>query len=236
MEDKQWQPSLVGTPQGSGISPLLANILLHELDEEWEAKHSKLGVLTRYADDFVIQCRNEHQARRAKGIIGDLLGREGLQLHPKKTRIVNLSWGKEGFDFLGHHLRKTPSYRFSGKFFLNRWPSQSNLKNLRGRIRGIVHRGRNGVKNVRELVPEVNRVLRGWGNHFRTGNATRHFAKIERYVHARLARFECKRRKRTAPYRNPAYDYDWFRSLGIVPLVGTIDYPNPSLVLRNAHA
>lgn len=235
LEEGRWTPSLLGTPQGSGISPLLANILLNELDKEWQAKHRTVGTLTRYADDFVIQCRTKLQAQRAKVYVEGILGCEGLKLHPKKTRIVNLSWGKEGFDFLGHHLRKTPSYRFAGKYFLNRWPSQRNLKRLRAKVSSIVHRGRNGARNVRVLVPELNAVLRGWAGHFRSGNASRQFAQVEGYVHRRLARFECKRRLRTAPYRDPRYDYAWYQSLGIVPLVGTVRYPHPSLVLTHAH-
>ena len=236
MEGGLFKPSHVGTPQGSGISPLLSNILLDELDQTWENEYGKLGVLTRYADDFIIQCRNAHQAKWAKARVEAILARLGLQLHPKKTRIANLAWGKEGIEFLGHHLRKMPSYRFAGKFFLNRWPSQKNLKGLREKIKAVVNRSRNGVRNVRVLVPELNDILRGWGNHFRSGNANRQFAKVESYVWQTLARFECKRRLRKAPYWDSRYNRDWYRSLGIVPLVGTIRYPNHSLVLVKANA
>lgn len=236
MEEGKLRTSVMGTPQGGVISPLLANILLHRLDRLWEERCGKLGVLTRYADDFVIQCRNAYAAQKAQGIVAGILTAMGLRLHPEKTRMVNLSWGKEGFEFLGHHLRKMPSYRFAGKFFLNRWPSQRSLKRLRERVKGVVHRGRSGVSNVRILVKELNPILRGWTSYFRSGNAQRQFAQMEKYVWERLARFECKRRKRTAPYWNPECDYDWFRSLGVEPLSGTTRYPNPSLVLVKANA
>ena len=119
---------------------------------------------------------------------------------------------------------------------MSRWPSQKSLKGLREKVWGVVHRGRNGVCNIRDLGQEVNPILRGWANYFRSGNATRQFEQAEKCVWERLARFECKLRKRTAQYRNSKYDYDWFRSLGAEPLVGTIRCPGPSLVLAKAKA
>ena len=163
-----------------------------------------------------------------------ILQRLGLRLHPKKTRMVNLSWGKEGFEFLGHHLRKMPSYRFAGKWFLNRWPSQKSMKRLREKIKAIVNSSKNGVRHVSELVVKLNPILRGWANYFRSGNASRQFAQMQKYVWERMARFECKRRKRTAPYRDPRYDVKWYQSLGLEKLTGTTKYSNPSLVLAKA--
>jgi len=236
MEEGRWLENLKGTPQGSGISPLLANILLHEFDQVWENEHRALGELTRYADDFVIQCKGPASATSAKFYVEHLMEKMGLKLHTTKTRIVNLAWGKGGFEFLGHHLRKMPSYRFRGKFYLHRWPSQKSLKRVRDKIKAIVHHGRCGAKSVREFVPQLNAVLRGWANYFRTGNANRQFAKVEAYLWIRLMRFECKRRFRKPPYKSTRYDRGWFRSLGLIPLVGTVRYPNPSLVMVNAHA
>lgn len=236
MEEGRYRASVLGTPQGGGISPLLSNILLHRLDRVWEERYGQLGLITRYADDFIIQCRNAYQATKAQQVVAGILQAMGLRLHPDKTRRVELSWGKQGFEFLGHHLRKMPSYRFKGKYYLNRWPSQRALKRLRERVRQVVHRSRNGVGQVRELVRELNPILRGWANYFRSGNAARQFAQVEKYVWERLARFECKRRKRVAPYRDPRYDYRWYRSLGVVPLVGTVRYPQSSLVLVKANA
>ncbi len=235
MEKGQWKGSDKGTPQGGVISPLMANILLNQLDEQWEKGHGHLGVLTRYADDFVIQSRNVDKAKQSMAAVASILQGLGLRLHPKKTKMVNLFWGKEGFEFLGHHLRKMPSYRFAGKWFLNRWPSQKSMERLRDKIREIINRRYNGW-SIRELVAKLNPILRGWANYFRSGNANKQFAQIQKYVWGRIARFECKRRKRTAPYRNPKYDYQWYQSLGIERLVGTTKYPNPSLVLAKANS
>jgi RNA-directed DNA polymerase len=236
MENGHIEPPDQGTPQGSSISPLLANALLHQMDHQWETSYSHLGVLTRYADDFVVQCQRPWHAPLAKAKIEDMLLSWGLKLHPKKTRTLDLTRGKEGFEFLGHYLRKKPSYRFQGKFFLNRWPSPKSMKRLREKIRTVLCRASMGVRNIRLLVPRLNDILRGWVAHFRTGNANAQFLKMEHYLHRELMRFECKRHKRTKPYVDSKYDYAWYKSLGIVPIVGAVRYPNPSLVLEKAHA
>ena len=229
MEQGQWTPSDKGTPQGGVISPLLANILLNRLDEQWEEQYQDWGKLTRYADDFVIQSPSNYHGSFALEKVTEILKTLGLRLHPKKTRMVNLTRGQEGFEFLGHHLRKMPSYRWPGKWYLNRWPSQKSMKRLREKVQGVINRRNNGIKDVRELAMKLNPVLRGWANYFRGGNASRQFAQIERYVWQRLARFECKRRKRTAPYRDSRYDHTWYLSLGFERLVGTIRYPYAKL-------
>lgn len=235
LEEGAFRETEEGTPQGGVISPLLSNIYLNELDKEWREKHASWGELTRYADDWVIQCVSKKQAQVAKAKVKGILGRLGLELHLEKTRIVDVRWGRGGFNFLGHHLRKMPSYRFGGKFFLNRWPSQKSLKKVRERLREIIHRRRFGIKGIKKLVPEINQVLRGWREYFLSGNANLQFGKIEAYLWKKLQHFECKRRKRTAPYRSPRYDREWYKSLGIVPLVGTVRYPNPRLVMVKAH-
>jgi group II intron reverse transcriptase/maturase len=236
IEEGMWKETLEGTPQGSGISPLLTNILLDSLDRKLTEQCPWVGKLTRYADDFVIQCRSRYWALEAQKKVKAILNSLGLRMHPSKTRIVNLSWGKEGFEFLGHYLRKVPSYRFKGKFFLNRWPSNKSLNRIREKIRMVVYRGRHGVKNVRELTPALNRILSGWINYFRWGNANRQFSKIQSYLRYRLALFEAKRHQRSSPYRLYRYNYQWFCSLGINPLVGAVRYPHPSLVMVKAHA
>lgn len=236
MEEGRYQETEVGVPQGGVISPLLSNILLNELDKEWEEHYSTYGKLSRFCDDFVIQCLSQKQAEVVKKIVTNLLKRLQLKLHPDKTRIVNLSWGKEGFEFLGHVLRKVPSYRFFGKYFLNRWPSGKSMKAIRGKIRTITSRKRFGVGNVRELIPELNQILRGWGEYFKSGNANKAFCQMDRYVHYRLALFENKRRNRKHPHWFREYTYDWYQLLGVYQLWGRVKYPNPSLVLVKANA
>ena len=75
---------------------MLANIYLHVLDEEWEQKHAHLGVLVRYADDFVVSCNTGAACEEAERHITKVMAKLGLSLHPEKTRRVDMSWGKQG--------------------------------------------------------------------------------------------------------------------------------------------
>ncbi len=90
-----------GTPQGSPLSPLLANVALHVLDEAWAANGSRLGTLVRYCDDFVVLAPTRERAHAARELAAASLAPIGLHLHPDKTRIADLRNGAEGFDFLG---------------------------------------------------------------------------------------------------------------------------------------
>ena len=105
MDEGRYSETVSGTPQGGVISPLLSNIYLHFLDSVWTRQCAQLGVLVRYADDFVVLSarREVEEAERRVRIIFERLK---LTLHPEKTRRVELSRGKEGFDFLGCHLHK----------------------------------------------------------------------------------------------------------------------------------
>jgi RNA-directed DNA polymerase len=171
-----------GTPQGGVISPLLANIVLHELDREWQRDCHHLGVLVRYADDFVVLCRRESQATEALVRLRDIFTRLKLTLHPEKTKLVQLGLGKDGFDFLGCHLRIVKS-RFKKRTYLFRWPSVKSMKKVRSRVRELTDRRRRArLKDVDAVIADLNPVLQGWGNYFRTGNAASRFNQIDYYV------------------------------------------------------
>jgi RNA-directed DNA polymerase len=113
LKDGQVTDPTSGTAQGSPISPLLCNIVLHVLDEEWERNCRGLGRLVRYADDWVALCASRHRAEEARRRMATVLRPLGLELNPDKTRIICLTRGKEGLDFLGYHLHKCS--RGSGK-------------------------------------------------------------------------------------------------------------------------
>lgn len=231
MEDGRETTKLSGTPQGGVISPLLSNIFLHVLDELWEDRYARLGVLVRYADDFVIVCRTRADCEEAERRVQAIMRRLGLTLHAEKTRRANLTWGREGFDFLGCHLHK----RMSGKiwerdgrrvYFLQRWPSQRSMKRVRGRVHDLTGRHRNGVKDVRVLIDDLNPVLRGWGNYFGTGNAAKNFNAIDRYTVDRLRSFLVKRKGRHLKAgETMRWTREYFEALGLYRLRGTIRYP-----------
>lgn len=231
MEDGRETAMLSGTPQGGVISPLLSNIYLHVLDAVWERRYSHLGVLVRYADDFVVMCRTHAACEEAETRVRGILERLGLVLHPDKTRRVDLSRGRQGFDFLGCHLRKRMSGLIRERegrrvYFLHREPSQRSMKRVRARVKELTGRSRNGVKDIRVLIRDLNRVLRGWGNYFRTGNAARRFIQVDRHVVWRLKRFLVKRKGRHLRAGEAArWTRDFFESHGLHRLRGTVQYP-----------
>jgi RNA-directed DNA polymerase len=230
MEDGQWRAPVAGTPQGGVISPLLSNIYLHVLDRVWADRCAHLGTLVRYADDFVVMCDTKPAVEEARERVSAVLARLGLELHPEKTRLVDLSRGRAGFDFLGCHLRK----RLSGSiwertrtrvYYLHRWPSQRAMRRVRTRVRDLTPRAR-CHDDLRTVIADVNRVLRGWGQYFRTGNAATKFIDVDTYVEERLRGLLRKRAgSRLAPGRAAAWRRPFFEALGLFRLRGTIQYP-----------
>ena len=215
-----------GTPQGSPISPLLANIALHVLDVEWEKGGRRLGVLVRYADDFVVLCASRARAEEARNRAAVVLATLGLQLHPDKTRIVRLTKGEEGFDFLGFHHRKVEAWRWPGHFYMQRWPSKRAMGSIRDKVRAATEMRFVGY-SLEKAVQRLNPVLRGWGNYFRYGNSSRKFTTVDSYVHMRLARLASM--KHGLSHRNWAkgnrFDLEWLSGLGVYRLTGTVRRP-----------
>jgi group II intron reverse transcriptase/maturase len=238
MEDGAVRDTDLGSPQGGVISPLLANIYLHDLDSEWERECGHLGTLVRYADDFVVMCRTKSAANEAMRRLTAIFDRLRLTLHPDKTRIVELGTDKDGFNFLGCHLRLVRS-KFKGRNYLFRWPSPKAMTRVRDRIRELTdRRRRSGMKDIREVVIDLNPVLRGWGNYFRTGNASRHFNSIDRYVTERLVRILPRRhhpghgRARRCCFRLKEWPHVRFvRDFGLHKLLGTIQYPGATIAV-----
>jgi len=228
MDDGVLRETVSGTPQGGVISPLLSNIYLHAFDRAFVARG--IGTLVRYADDFVVLCRSEREARAALQIAGEILGDLGLKLHPDKTKVVDLRKGREGFDFLGCHFRARVSGRLLERgicrYYLHRWPSARAMKRIREKVKARTGRNRVGITDVRELIADLNPLLRGWGNYFRTGNAADKFRQIDRYVAWRLKRLLVKRKGRNRRAGEAAaWTEDWFVGLGLHRLLGTIRYP-----------
>lgn len=217
----------LGSPQGGVISPLLANIYLDVLDKIWERRCWHLGKLVRYADDAVVLCRSRADAEESLRRLGLIMDRLSLRLHPDKTRIVELGLGKEGFVFLGCYLRIVLSH-YKGREYLFRWPSPRAMNHIRAVIRALTDRRRwAGLKDIREVVEVLNPRLRGWGNYFRTGNASWKFQQVDRYVNQRLVRLlphvrDWRRRPFISREWTPARFAEEF---GLHRLVGTIRYP-----------
>jgi RNA-directed DNA polymerase len=230
MEDGHVTATSAGTPQGGVISPLLSNIYLHVLDSVWTRRHAHLGVLVRDADDFVVMCDTKAACEQTEQRVRELFARLGLELHLEKTRQVDLSRGREGFDFLGCHLRK----RMSGPiwerqhrrvYYLQRWPSQRAMQRVRQRVKALTLRGA-CHRDLRETIAQLNPVLRGWGAYFRTGNAAIKFGQVDDHVFWRLKRLLIKRHGRHLHAGHAArWTPDFFQALGLHRLRGTIRYP-----------
>lgn len=224
--------TVAGTPQGGVISPLLANVYLHAFDQHIQTHVSDAGMgeLVRYADDGVILCRTPEAAQAALEVVRQALTGLGLELHPDKTAVVDLREGREGLDFLGCHFRA----RMSGKlwerkrvvrYYLQRWPSQRAMKRLREKIKDRTGRNRVGA-DIRIIIAELNPIIRGWGNYFRTGNAGDKFTQVDRYVVWRLKRLMIKKRGRNLRAGQASqWTPDWFKGHGLHRLSGTVRYP-----------
>ena len=229
MEQGLYSETVTGVPQGGVISPLLSNIYLHAFDRA--ISEAGIGELIRWADDFVVLCRSESEARAALRLAGEILADLGLELHPDKTRVVDLREGREGFDFLGCHFRARVSGRLLERgirrYYLHRWPSQRAMKRIRAKVRALTDRRRRaGMKDIREVIVDLTPVLRGWGNYFATGNAAIKFVQIDGYVWRRLVRLLVKRKGRNLkPGQVEQWTRQWFVSLGLHQLMGTIRYP-----------
>lgn len=212
-----------GTPQGSPISPLLANIALHVLDVAWDESHRRLGTLVRYADDLVLVCATEERAERARSQVATILAPLGLQLHPEKTRVVLLTEGVGGFDFLGFHHRMRPSRRWNGRWYLQRWPSSRAMTSVRSKVRSLTTHNYASLP-MEAVADRLNPVLRGWGTYFRHGNSAETFAAVDSYVNQRLAQLASHKHGLRGWNWTTRFTHHWANNLGIYRLVGTVVY------------
>lgn len=222
-EDGVVRPSVVGVPQGGVISPLLANVYLHALDALWEAEAAHLGEMVRYADDLVVLCPNEAQARAAHGWLVEALARLKLVCHPDKTRVIGLADGSEGFDFLGFHFRRTPMIRRPERRATKTWPSQRARASIRAKVKAVTAPRSRLHLPVEEIVNELNPILRGWGAYFRRAGNARQMSQIDHYVRLRVALFASKKRRRRgiSPWQL-CRDQRWWQDLGLYRLSGSI--------------
>jgi RNA-directed DNA polymerase len=228
MTEQGLERTVAGTPQGGVISPLPSGIYLHVLDRE--LARGNVGELVRYAGDGVVLCRSAAQARAALEAVGEILGSLGLRLHPGKTKVADLGEGREGLDFLGCHFRA----RLSGRLweqrrvrrcYLHRWPSQRAVKRLREKVRARTGRNRAGT-DIRVVIADLNPLLRGWGNYFRTGNAAVKFRQADSYAEWRLKRLLIKKRGRNLRAgQADQRDRQWLHGHGLYKLSGTVRYP-----------
>ncbi|MFT4582347.1 MAG: RNA-directed DNA polymerase [Gammaproteobacteria bacterium] len=188
---KRWTP-MAGTPQGSVISPLMANLYLHGLDELLSTDEHQY---VRFADDFVVMCRTRQEAEAVLVEIQTWVGEQGLTLHPTKTRVSHCAVKGQGFEFLG--------YRFEAG---RRWVRSKSLKALRDKIRQLTGRTRSG--NLDSIIAELTPILRGWYGYFKHANRST-FRAVDGFVRRRLRAILRKREKRPGYGRTSSDHRRW---------------------------
>ena len=190
-ELERWTPTS-GTPQGAVISPLLANLYLHDLD----VTLAELGLsMVRYADDFVILCQSAAEAAHALEVVRAWVTAEGLQLHPDKTHVGDCRIAGQGFEFLG--------YRFEAG---RRWVRNKSLEALKTKIRSQTRRTEG--KSLRQILTGLNPMLRGWFNYFK--HAQRGvFRILDGFIRRRLRALLRKQAKRPGAGRCMADHRQW---------------------------
>jgi group II intron reverse transcriptase/maturase len=215
--------SISGAPQGSPVSPLIANVVLHVLDKAWSDMSQGLGVLVRYCDDFVVLAPTRAKAVEAKARIEAILEPLGLRLHPDKTRISCLSQEQDGFVFLGFEHRMRESKKWRGRWYLYKWPSPRAMASIREKVRKRT--GKRLAKLPLEVVVEdLNPVLRGWAAYFCHGNSAKQLSAIDSYVHLRLAILASKKYGLHGLNWASRFNYDWLSGLGVYRLSGKVRY------------
>jgi len=220
-------PTECGTPQGSGISPLLSNILLTPFDREMRRRGYQL---TRYSDDWVVTCSSAAQARAALQTATGILKTLGVAINPRKTRIVHV---KQGFEFLGYKIKRgnRPMRLPAGKIrsgikagALYAYPRQKSIRHFKDQIRHLTCR--RAPVTTAQLIQQINPILRGWGEYYKRAHVRGLFHQLDGWIVRRLwsHRF---RRWRCSGWRTlPSTKL--YGELGLVNLVRLI----PSLAHR----
>ncbi|HMI60181.1 MAG TPA: group II intron reverse transcriptase/maturase, partial [Puia sp.] len=172
--DGSQKEKVKGTPQGAVISPILANLFLHYCFDEWMRRNVSHIPFERYADDCVVHCQTENQARWVRNQLEARFQQCGLTLHPVKTKIVDCRQGKESrnsehqeFDFLGHTFRKRRAKSKSGDFFTSYLPavSKKSIKAIQEKIKECEPLVKTSG-NLRDIAKELNPKIRGWFNSY----------------------------------------------------------------------
>ncbi|KKL95302.1 hypothetical protein LCGC14_1856000 [marine sediment metagenome] len=227
-----------GTPQGSVISPLLANLYLHYAMDEWLRRNYPKTPFERYADDSVVHCKTESEAKDVLISLKNRMAECGLELHPDKTKIVYCKdddrrgdYPITKFDFLGYTFRRRRSKNRWGKYFVNFSPavSDSAKKSMRQEMRRWKVHLRSD-KSLEDISHMFNPVLRGWYNYYgkyyksELNCVFRHFNRtLSRWAMRKYKRL--RGHKRHAEYRigkiaieQPALFYHW--RMGLKPSTG----------------
>jgi group II intron reverse transcriptase/maturase len=214
-------PTKRGTPQGGVVSPMLSNILLTRFDREMRRRGYQL---TRYADDWVITCKSAAEARSAVDAARRILKQLGVELHPQKTRIVHV---RDGFEFLGYKIKcgKKKLYLPESKIrsqarqgALYAYPKEKSIRRFMDQVRQRTKR--RAPLTTKELIAELNPLLRGWGEYYKRAHVRLLFNRLDRWIIRRLWSHRFKRWRNAGWKRLPPRVL--YGEHGLVNLVGLI--------------
>ena len=198
MENGLEKATITGVPQGSVISPLLANIYLNTLDRLWEKYGLTHGILVRYADDTVIICKNKKSANHALNLLQYIMVKLDLKLHPVKTKIVSMWDGKEGFDFLGMHHRRMTTETRKGQLYKEayQYPSRKAMKKMKAEIKRNVNSRSLLVAKEEDLIKNLNPKITGWKNYYSTKRNEKWMQALDWYIICTFTRWYNKKHQR----------------------------------------
>ena len=219
MEEGKVSHPVKGTPQGGVISPLLSNIMLHEIDRQWcnaDGSPTTGVIIVRYADDMVLLARSEQRAQQAWAELQAQFAALRLEVNEEKSRLATID---TGFAFLGFEFRRRRKHLYM-------WPRQKAQQHIRQRIREIV-RTTPHSDTLHDLRARLNPVLIGWCTYFRVGNSNRVFHKIDRYVRDQIhiwirRKYQCSWKKAQYIWNYHTL-YDTYRIYRMVGKVSHLD-------------
>ncbi|NSW84643.1 MAG: group II intron reverse transcriptase/maturase [Syntrophothermus sp.] len=216
-------PTPKGTPQGGVISPLLSNIYLTPFDNEMTNRGYRL---TRFADDWTVLCRTKAEAYSALKDAKRILEGLGLKLHPEKTRITHVKWG---FEFLGYKIKqgkglKLPEDKIKSqpnKLDIYAVPAAKSIKRFMDQIRAKTKR--RIPLTLKEIIDEINPIIRGWGNYYRKAHIRKLFNRLDRWIIRRLWSHQLKRWRNTGWRRYPTkHLYGYYKLVNLVHLIPSL--------------
>jgi RNA-directed DNA polymerase len=223
-------PSERGTPQGGVVSPLLSNILLTPFDREMRRRGYQL---TRFADDWVVTCTSAAEARAAIAAALRILSELGVQLHPQKTRVVHV---QRGFEFLGYLVRRGKQLQLPpGKIVtgaksggLYAYPREKSIQRFKDRVRQLTRRC--VPLKTKDLIEQLNPVLRGWGHYYKRAHVRTLFNKLDNWIERRIwsHRYKCWRNCgwKQLPKRKLYGEYGLVQLVKLIPSIASQKRPS----------
>jgi len=219
-------PTERGTPQGGVVSPLLSNILLTPFDREMRRRRYQL---TRYADDWVITCKSAAEARAAVEAAHRILKQLGVELHPQKTRIVQVRYG---FEFLGYKIKRgykklrLPEGKIRSGIragALYAYPKEKSIRRFMDQVR---KRTRRGVPlTTQELIENLNPLIRGWGEYYKRAHVRTLFHRLDGWIRRRLWSHRFRRWRNAGWKQLPeALLYEGYGLVNLVRLIPSLAF------------